>query len=301
MAYFLMGRAFLVTYQGDELGLDEFKELQFWDQILEYSWCVEKGNRRHTHLYIVTKEKQEYVDIEVFEMKGKKPHIEAGTSRGRSARRTWDRVRFYVYCIFKNTSIRSATNYMPMQKYAVERPWIMALWRQGKLDEPVKCAATYRVLTPTMEAQVNLVNKRNTSYARENVLDERSRKLMKHMIKFKSIAEVETWKYTFDDVEHRYTFVWLHGPSGNGKTMFALNIKKMTHLHSAGVDWGSYDASQHDAIVFDDVYDIETYINMHKPIFQAARKTAVNMSKTNCFAMSLRVGWAHPLGHAYLK
>ena len=83
--------------------------------------------------------------------------------------------------------------------------------------------------------------------------------------------------------------------------MFALNIKKMTHLHSAGVDWGSYDASQHDAIVFDDVYDIETYINMHKPIFHAARKTAVNMSKTNCFAMSLRVGWAHPLGHAYLK
>ena len=161
---------------------------------------------------------------------------------------------------------RASLLLLPIQDFGGEL-WIMALWRQGKMDDPIKCAATYNVWTPTMEAQVNLVNKRNTSYARDDVLEERNKKLRKHMIKFRSIPEVETWKESFSDVNHRYKFLWLHGLSGFGKKMFPLNIAKLTHFHPAGIDWGSNDTNQHDAIVFDDVYDIDIYINMHKPIF----------------------------------
>ena len=284
MAFHLMGRAFLVTYQGQEVGLDDFRALDFWDKVQEYSWAVERGARVHTHLYIVTKEKQEYVDLSVLEVDGVTPHVESGTSRGRSARRAWDRGHFYVYCPFKNTHVVSMSNFMPMVKYAVDGAWIMALWRQGKLDDPVKTAATYRVLTPSMEAQIKLVNRRNIEYERSHVLEERSTKLMRHMINFKKMPDVEMWKESFDEVQHRYKFLWLHGPSGNGKTMYALALNKRTHLHSAGVDWSTYDPGQHDAVVFDDVFDIESYINMHKPIFQSSRKTAVNTSKTNCFS-----------------
>ena len=280
----LCGRAFLLTWQGTEVGLDELKLLDFWKEVQEYSWCVERATRHHTHLYIVTREKLQHVDLDVLAVKDKTPNVSPCTSRGRSARRTWDRGHFYVFCPFKNSSVSSGANYMPMKDYAVDAPWIMTLWRQGKMDDPIKAAATYRVLTPTMEAQVNLVNKRTSSYKREHVLDERSTKLRKNMIIFRNIPEVEEWKEMFNDVQHRYKFLWLHGASGCGKTMYAQNIKMNHHLHSAGVDWGSYDPTQHDLIIFDDVYDIESYINMHKPIFQSSRKTAVNTSKTNCFA-----------------
>ena len=284
MTFLLNGRSFLVTYQGDEVDLDDLQKLDFWQEVLEYSWAIERGARGHTHLFIVTKEKQREVDATVLKYNDKMPNIEGGTSRGRSARRTWDRGHFYVYCPFKTSHVMSSTNYMPMVKYAVDSSWVMTMWRQGKIDDPVRCAATYRVLTPAMEGQVKLVNKRNIDYMRENVLDGRTKKLTSNMVLFKKIPEVEMWMETFESVQHRYKFLWLHGPSGNGKTMFAVNLKKMTHLHSAGVDWTTYDAGQHDAIVFDDIFDMETYINMHKPIFQSARKTAVNTSKTNCFS-----------------
>lgn len=276
-------QGFMLTYQ-EALPLNSFKNLEVFDLVREWSWCIENANRRHTHVYFVLEKKPQHIDVEAFEVEGNKPHIDACSARGRSSRRAWDRGHFYVYNPFKNTHVESLANYMPMRDYAVDGVWIMTLWRQGKLDDPVHAATKYRCLTPHMEAQVNIVAKKTSMYERKNYLESRSTALAKKMVAYNHLPEVLEWYESYREVKHRYHFLWMSGPSGMGKTMYAMNVGMDPFLHSAGVNWGEYDPQKHDVIVFDDIYDMETYINMHKPIFQAARLTAVNTSKTNMFA-----------------
>ena len=99
---------------------------------------------------------------------------------------------------------------------------------------------------------------------------------------FENYPAVEEWKDSFEGVQHRYKFLWISGPSGLGKTVYAQNLGKKPYMHAAGVDWASYNPNEHDTVIFDDIYDIEYYITMHKPMFQASRSTAINTSKTNC-------------------
>ena len=282
----ITAQALLLTYQG-HITLDEFTALDYWDNVREFSWCLETAGRDHTHVFAVLKTKPNYVDATVFEVSDHKPHIAPSSARGRSARRGQDRGHFYVYNPFKSTHVQSDANYKPLRDYAVDSSWIMTLWRQSKIDDPVRCATAYRVLTPHMEAQVALVQRRQSEDARKMVLDQRAKELVKKRQHFEAYPEVETWKETFKQVAHRYKFLWISGPSGLGKTQYALAIGIHPHLHAAGVDWAGYDPNRNDVVIFDDVYDVETYINMHKPIFQAARVTTINTSKTNCFAKTV--------------
>jgi hypothetical protein len=115
-------------------------------------------------------------------------------------------------------------------------------------------------------------------------LAERAGVLAREVKDFRVIQVVEDWKVQYETVRARYQFLWLSGMSGLGKTMFAYTLGINVFLHSAGANWHDYDPVNHDLILFDDVYDMEDYINKHKPIFQASRSTTVNTSRTNCFA-----------------
>ena len=53
----------------------------------------------------------------------------------------------------------------------------MTLWRQSKLDNPIRCATDYRVLTPDMEAQVSLINRRQAEETLRMELEKRAQEL----------------------------------------------------------------------------------------------------------------------------
>jgi hypothetical protein len=274
-------QANLLTYQL-AIPIGDFQALPFWENVKEYSWCTERANRVHTHLYVVLKEKPNHVDFDVFDIGEHHPNVSACAGRGRSARRSWDRAHFYVFNPWKTSHVDSTANYRPLRDYHVDASWILTLWRQNKLDNPVDCAATYRVLTPHIEAQVSLVTARQDEIDRKAALKRRAAQLEGKKQAFEDYPQVEEWKESFEEVQHRYKFLWISGPSGLGKTVFAQNLGKHTYMHAAGIDWAAYNPNEHDTVVFDDIYDMETYINMHKPMFQASRATAINTSRTNC-------------------
>lgn len=274
-------QANLMTYQLP-VSLTDLQALEIWETVAEYSWCQEQATRVHTHLYVVFKVKPNHVDFDVFDVNGNHPNVSACSGRGRSARRSWDRAHFYVFNPWKTSHLESSANYRPLRDYAVDASWILTLWRQNKIDKPVECAAVYRVLTPHMEAQVALVHHKQDELDRTAVLKRRAAQLESKKQAFEDYPLVEEWKDTFQEVQHRYKFLWISGPSGLGKTVYAQNVGKKYYMHAAGIDWAAYNPNEHDTVIFDDIYDIETYITMHKPMFQSSRATAINTSKTNC-------------------
>lgn len=280
--FVITATAFLLTYQSF-VPEETFKALTVFDDVCEWSICHERGSHDHTHVFVVLKKPPNRMPLDRF-MIGALPNCSPSSARGKSFRRSWDRAHFYVICEYKTTHVWSGGNYQPMRDYAVDTIWVTTLWKQNKLTEVVECCARYRCLTPTLESVVTRTEIKNREVKRRIALHERSERLRCDMKDFRFVVEVEYWKLQYETVRPRYQFLWLSGPSGMGKTMYAQTLGTCTFLHSAGVNWNSYDPVNHDLILFDDVYDMEDYINKHKPIFQASRSTTVNTSRTNCFA-----------------
>ena len=101
MAY-LTSQALMLTFQ-EPIELDEFNALDFWENVKEYSWCLEDAAGKHTHVFLVIMQKPNYVDAEVFDIRVLKPHITPSSVRGRSARRGQDRGHFYVFNPYTST------------------------------------------------------------------------------------------------------------------------------------------------------------------------------------------------------
>ena len=284
--YYLRSQAALLTWQC-HFDAAELEEMGGYKYIKEWSWCRERASRDHTHAFIVLDERRDGLPLSLFNYKGSTPNCTPSSSRGRSARRGWDRAHFYVYCPFKTSHLASDGNYRPGRDYAVETSWVVQLWRQGKVDEVVECCASFRCLTPTLEGVVTRTIAKQREVKRKVELDRRARILDAGSKDFRVVAAVEYWREQYNSVLPRYKFLWLSGPSGMGKSMFAKSLAVGTHWHSAGVSWAGYDPVEHEMIIFDDIYDQEDYISKHKPIFQASRTVTVNTSRTNCFAQSV--------------
>ena len=85
----------------------------------------------------------------------------------------------------------------------------MTLWRQSKLDNPIRCATDYRVLTPDMEAQVSLINPRQAEESMRMELEKRSAELNQSRQQFEFYSDVDMWKESFTTMAHRYKFLWI--------------------------------------------------------------------------------------------
>jgi hypothetical protein len=285
-SYGIRSQAALFTWQR-HFDVSEFENMDGFKHVKEWSYCRERAQRDHTHAFVVFTERVDGLPLYNFAYDGIAPHCVPSGSRGRSARRNWDRAHFYVFCPHKTTHIASDGNYRPGRDYAVETSWVVQLWRQNKIDEVVECCAAFRCLTPTLEGVVTRTIAKQREGKRKAELDRRSRILEAGRKDFRVIHAVEFWREQYENVLPRYKFLWLSGPSGLGKSQFAKSLAVGTHWHSAGVSWAGYDPVEHEMIIFDDIYDQEDYISKHKPIFQASRTVTVNTSKTNCFAQSV--------------
>jgi hypothetical protein len=284
--YGIRSQAALFTWQC-HFDAYELEAMDGFRYVKEWSFCRERANRDHSHAFVVFGERCDGLSIQAFAYKGVPPNCSPSSSRGRSARRSWDRAHFYVFCPYKTSHLASDGNYRPGRDYAVETSWVVQLWRQGKVDEVVECCASFRCLTPTLEGVVTRTIAKQREVKRKVELDRRARILDIGAKDFRVIAAVEYWREQYNTVQPRYKFLWLSGPSGLGKSMFAKSLAVGIHWHSAGVSWAGYDPVDHDMIIFDDIYDQEDYIAKHKPIFQASRSVTVNTSKTNCFAQNV--------------
>lgn len=142
--YGIRSQAALLTWQC-HFDPADFEEMGGFKHVREWSFCRERGQRDHTHAFVVFDQRVDGLSIHNFAYNEKLPHCSPSSSRGRAARRNWDRAHFYVYCPFKTTHLASDGNYRPGRDYAVETSWVVQLWRQSKVDQVVECCAAFQI------------------------------------------------------------------------------------------------------------------------------------------------------------
>jgi hypothetical protein len=198
-----------------------------------------------------------------------------------------DRGHFYVVCPFKNTHIRSGTNYHPGTDYGVETKWVQDWWRQGKIDKVTECAGMYKCLTPHLNGMVMASNLVIQKKQAEAAVAARQAALQSAFLLFKTYPEITEWMEQYKTVKARYKFLILAGPSMTGKTRLAMQLMSNPWHHKGSINWVGYNHTDHTHIIFDDIHNIRDYIMMSKMLFQGSGSFTVNTSATNCYAQEI--------------
>ena len=124
---------------------------------------------------------------------------------------------------------------------------------------------------------------------------------MKHLENFmrpcRTIPEVDEWESTFNELQFRYNFLVLDGPSKMGKTLFCRSRSldrpgSLLEIDCAGADTPdltSFVHGKHQMILCDE--GSAEMVLRYKKLFQASSSyTRLASSRTNCHAYDV---WAH--------
>ena len=257
-----------------------------WALVKHYTICAEKEAHWHVHAYLEFSKKVDH-DVDGWRLRDVTPNVQPNKTTGSGYAQAVRRGSFYVANSFKKSFRSHAMNFVPAKDYSVKTQWVIDQWAQGKLRDPVGCAAVYMCLTPSFKAMVTMTQNVRALIDRTDWREERHRQLeLQHPKQpFKTFPEVVAWKAQYDYTNYRYKFLWLAGPSRLGKSKLAESLITKPLIHTQHPVWTDYNPTIHTGIIFDDVHDIEKYIIVNKVMFQAASVAPVNTSATNCYTL----------------
>ena len=206
---------------------------------------------------------------------------------------------FFYLQVAKTSGIVQGGNWHPFKNYLVNSDWAANLWQQGKVS-----AATARAVivqckknVPYLLTNFDRVQKEMTRTSLEDTVTKTLQSLEQKMQPCRRIPEVEAWEQTFTQVQFRYNFLVLDGPSKMGKTLFCRSRSlgsngPLLEIDCAGADTpdlSQYEFGKHTMILCDE--GSASMVLRYKKLFQAsASYTRLCSSKTNCHAYDV---WAH--------
>ena len=310
--FVIHGHAYLLTYATAHIPLEALQALPVWESVWHWSMCHETGAQLHTHVYIQCSFQQNLPlnnwSVPAFSSDGEpmlddegnrviyRPNCQVCSARGRSYIRSADRGHFYVVCIFKNTHVWSDTNYPPLVGYTVDTAWLATMWRQSKIDSArmEDAMSAYRCATKHLEFCVRMALAYTSTQVRMSWKLSRTKEIASNRQPFRECKAFTEWMRLHKLVRERYPFLWIVGDSLLGKTQWARAQFRNPFVHFGGVNWTSYDALIHDAIIFDDCScadrSMDSIVMGMKQVFQASLQLAdVNNSNTNCYARRVDV------------
>lgn len=286
-------KSVLLTYH-EAISLEIFQALPVWDRVQYFSYCVEKeGEDQGSHLYLDFWKQVDH-GLDNWLIPGRKRcNASPNRVKGSGHRAARERGHFYVQCKHKLGKVDVQTNFPAGKAFVVKTHWVYILFQQGKLTpgKEIECAHFYKCLTPSFKQNIELYSRMSQSAERDEHFAKR-RKVLKKLSNWKNIpAGIATWKKQYDEIQNRYTFLWLWSNESMqwvGKTEYVKSIFPDAWIHDGAVSWSGYNPNHHSAVVFDDVSDVCDYIKKNKPLFQANReKCVVNSSATNMYALEV--------------
>ena len=257
--------------------------------VVRKSQCVERGSHLHAHVYLEFGKKLDKAPVTSFALEqfGPPNDVQANKATGTGYAIAAKRGHFYVANKFKDTFVDHRLTYVPGDDYTVKTQWVQDQWSQGKVTRAVECAAHYRCLTPAFEAMVSRSKAMTVSNVREEYRARKRAALASSRMPFRVYPDAVRFLAQFETFRDRYDFLWMHGPSKNGKGQIVVSWFKTPYIHEGSVDWSAYDPVLHDAIIFDDCKrgEMNLYILENKKLFQATAVCKVHTSATNRYAM----------------
>ena len=273
-----------------------------WTASLELctrTWEKEKKCQLHLHLFMQAERQKIRVRSETsLKVLGSLPYRSAQSSeRGSQMSKSAGAGHFYL-SIAKIGLVMTTGTVEQFRDYLVNPQWIMAFYSQEKID-----ADTARYLHIKSKRDVKRYLE-NINYveglAKRQRLEETHRKakeaVQATLVPRKRVPQVERWLEQQTVIQPRHKFLVLEGPSGLGKTQFALalsgDITRSLHVNCSGTEYPDLrdlDVEQHNLILFDEG-SCEMVLN-NKKLFQVpSRYIKLGSSATNCHAYHVYVG-----------
>ena len=143
-----------------------------------------------------------------------------GGGRGTSAR-TW---AGYFYCtVPKIGQVFVDANKTAFRDFPVQGQWVMSLLQAGKIDSGVARSLVYRVAhgVTRLLGDLDAVERHREDAAVQTARSNAVAALAGRQLPFVVLPEVELWDAQYLDLQERYSFLIMEGPSRVGKTLFA--------------------------------------------------------------------------------
>ena len=175
--------------------------------------------------------------------------------------------------------------------YTVLSGWPKSLWRAHKLDHAVyerhilQCRDGYAAQKRNLDA-VLAEEERQEVNARIEERKKRIRGNPEIYSEWPEVPAAQAWLKVFEKDAVRYPFLLVRGPSHTGKTEWAkslfknpLECKVGPLIHFFPEKMRTFNSKQHDAIILDDVRDLE-FLRYHQEKLQGKYDYAVEFAST---------------------
>ena len=319
----LRARAFMMTYnslafvlsprQWDDFlvfvkGRAEKYNATYWSCTCEVSTHAQNPGRIHYHAYFSWHGRSSGIDHSTtneWVYAGVRPRVDANTeNRGPSE---WLRAtrhgHFYVW-VWKSGTVYAETNYAPWEGlWAPEAWWVVSLWRMHKLDHD-----TYRQLSAKLrdghDRRMACLEAVVATETRHAYKAEQSAALAAIQARAKPMKPlcpaIESWMMHFGEVDDRYKFLVLHGPSRTGKSRLARSlfgaektlVVDVMNAHEPNLH--SYRRGVHRAVLLDEMQGPDFIIRTKKLLQMHIDGAELGKSPTMQYAYHVFV-WRTPI------
>ena len=217
---------------------------------------------------------------------------------GRSQRKNY--MGFFYCQVRKFGSVAHKPNIYPFKQYLVDYNWALNLYSQNKISLGTARAIVIacKKNVPALLANLDRVEKELSRSSVERRVQGTLKELASQICTQVPMPEVDEWEHSFQEMQFRYKFLVLDGPSQMGKTMFCRSrspcLSKLLELDCANAkspNLAEYNPDEHEVILCD-----EGSVRMvldNKKLFQAAAAfVTMCSSQTNMYSYKV---WPHRL------
>ena len=318
--FILRSKAFMVTFNSPELGLDDWPALEAWAKeraktLSARAWaaCLEETDphharggplRFHGHAYFYWTDGVGLYRRELSDLKFRDiwPRVDKCAVRKDVTPRTAACHGLWYVTVMKAGTRHSGTNYKPWVHYKPNKTWLQDLWDGDKLthDQYLNLSMSFRTGHPSRKRDAEEVRRSECDAAARKLVDEELAILKENspLREFNVFPEVERFVAAFRERGRwRRPLLVLVGATQLGKSFLARAVLRrlceildvesfleVTVEDDETLDFSGFMVNQHAGVLFDGVADVRNLLR-HREVLQGQPKvTKGGKSRTMIYA-----------------
>jgi hypothetical protein len=276
---------------------------------IEHSENSQDTGRIHLHAYISWHDRKsptiDHRTTDAWVFQDVRPRVDV--NKEKRGPHEWLRAtehgHFYVQ-VWKNGTVHSSTNYPPWTGvWAPEAWWVVSLWKKHKLghESMLYLSSQLRDGHARRKAEVEAVLATETFHKHASEQSAALQAIAAMALPMKPLhPSIEAWMMHFEEVDDRYKFLVLFGPSRTGKSRLARSLfgnertLVVDILNAEHPNLKSYSRIKHRAILLDEMKGAEFIVKNKKALQAHVDGAELGQSPTQQFVYNVFL-WRTPL------
>ena len=320
----LCARAFMLTYNALAFVLSPKLWGDFQDFVTDrvkvygatyYSCTIETSDnavdigRIHLHAYFSWHDRKtptiDHRTTDAWVFQDVRPRVDV--NKERRGPHEWLRAaehgHFYVQ-VWKKGTVHASTNYPPWTGlWAPEAWWVVSLWKKHKLDHEAMLYLSSQLRDGHARRKAEVEAVISTETFHKHALEQRAalEAIAAKALPMKPLhPDIEAWMMHFEEVDDRYKFLLLFGPSRTGKSRLARALfgnertLVVDILNAEHPNLKAFSRSKHRAILLDEMKSADFIVKNKKAMQSHVDGAELGQSPTQQFVYSAFL-WRTPL------